>query len=131
MTAGEAHLHRVNWTSWPRLLLVYDLAMLAAGVPTALFAYNTVHALRSDLPHELVLSWTPTSVVVACLVVGLATNLVFLLGPLVGLCVTRWTRLRPDRQWRLVFAGVWLLSSLAVVAYVALTFFALPISLID
>ena len=131
MTVGEAHLRRVDWASWPRLLLVYNLVLLATGVPTALFAYNTVHDLRSDLPHELVLSWTPTSVVVACLVVGLAANLVFLLGPLVGLCITRWTRFRPDREWRLIFAGVWLLASLAVVAYVAFTFFALPLSLID
>jgi hypothetical protein len=131
MTVSETQLLRVNWTSWPRLLLVYDLVMLVAGVPTALFAYDTVHDLRSSLPHELALSWTPASVIVVCLVVGVVANLAFLLGPLGELCVTRWTQFRPGREWRFVFAGFWLLASLAVVAYVAFTFFALPITLID
>jgi len=131
MTVSEAHVRGTGWSSWPRLLLVYDLVMLAAGVPTALFAYNTVHDLRSSLPRALARSWTPASVVVACLVVGVVANLFFLLGPLVELCVTRWTRFRPGRESRLAFAGFWLLASLLVVANVGLTFFAQPLTLID
>jgi len=131
MTVGEAHIRRVGWASWPRLLLVYDLVMLAVGVPTALFAYDTVHDLRPSFPDAFAMSWTPASVVVACLVVGVGASLLFLVGPLAELCISRWTRFRLGREWRLAFAGIWLLASLLVVAYVGFTFFAMPITLMD
>lgn len=117
--------------SWPRLLLVFDLVMLGVGIPTALFAYETAHDLLPSFPDAFTLSWTPASVVFVCLLVGIAANLVFLLGPLTELGVIRWTRLRPSRIWRLLFAAVWLFVCLLGAAAVALTFFVMPIALLD
>jgi hypothetical protein len=129
MTESAVNTGRADIASWVRLFLVYNVVMLAVGVPVAVFAYRTVHELWFYLHEDLFLSWTPASVVAVCLLAGLAANLVFLTAPLADLAFARWRHQAFARSTRLGLFAVWLLVSLLGVAAVWLTFFTLPISL--
>jgi hypothetical protein len=129
MTVNAAQIRRVDVASWRRLLVVYNLVMLAVGVPVAVYAYRAVHEFLPESRGQFALSWTPVSVVLACVVVGLVANLVFLLGPLTELGVVRWTRRSFNRRLRLGMFAVWLTLSLLGAAFVWFNFWALPVTM--
>ena len=129
MTVGEAHIRRVNVASWRRLVVAYNLVMLAAGVPVAVYGFRAVHEFLPEFRSQFALSWTPISVVFACVVVGLVANLVLLLGPLTELGVLRWTRRSFSRRLRLGIFAVWLTLSLLGIAFVWFNFWALPVTM--
>jgi hypothetical protein len=129
MTVAAAHTGTIDWTAWKRLFLAYNLVMFALAVPVVVYGYRVVHSYLDIYRSEFSFSWSLPSVVLVCLAVAVAANLVMLLGPLAELVVTRVTARRPGRWVRRTVFGVWLAASILVVAYIWFAFWTLPIAL--
>jgi hypothetical protein len=129
MTVAAAHTGSVEWSAWKRLFLAYNVVMFTLAIPVVVYGYREVHRYLDVYRSEFSFSWSLSSVVLVCLAVAVAANLVLLIGPLAELVATRFAGPRPGRWLRRTVFGLWLVASILVVAYILFAFWTLPIAL--
>ena len=129
MTVAAAHTGSVEWSAWRRVFIAYNVVMFALAIPVVVYGYREVHRYLDTYRSEFSFSWSLSSVILVCLAVAVAANLVLLLGPLAEFAATRITARRPGQWVRRTFFGAWLVASILAVAYIWFAFWTLPIAL--